>query len=115
MFDDASRQKRNAPGLDQRKAIAFNKGRRRSIFLKVRLGREIIEGMTFVPFCFSEASANILTNPKVDPVAKIPELKFCAPRIKNQSNASQSTANSIHYLGSEKGPIHSSTEEEANA
>ena len=32
-------------------------------------------------FCYSEAAANLLTNPALDPFAKIPELKFCAARI----------------------------------
>jgi anaerobic selenocysteine-containing dehydrogenase len=30
---------------------------------------------------FSEAAANVLTNPSLDPVAKIPELKVCAVNI----------------------------------
>ena len=36
------------------------KTRRGSITLKSRLDREVPEGMLFVPFCFSEAAANIL-------------------------------------------------------
>jgi formate dehydrogenase major subunit len=28
-----------------------------------------------------EAAANILTNPQLDPIGKIPEYKFCAVRI----------------------------------
>lgn len=35
----------------------------------------------FVPFCFSEAPGNILTNAALDPVAKNPDYKFCAARI----------------------------------
>jgi formate dehydrogenase major subunit len=35
----------------------------------------------FVPFCYSEAAANVLTNPKLDPFGKIPEFKFCAARV----------------------------------
>ncbi len=37
--------------------------------------------MVFIPFCFTEASANLLTNPKLDPIGKIPEFKFCAVRV----------------------------------
>jgi predicted molibdopterin-dependent oxidoreductase YjgC len=37
-------------------------------------------GMIFVAFHWHEAPANILTNPAVDPVAKIPEYKVCAVR-----------------------------------
>ena len=37
--------------------------------------------MVFIPFFFTEAAANILTNPQLDPVGKIPEFKFCVVRI----------------------------------
>ena len=33
-------------------------------------------GAVFVPFCFYEAAANLLTNPALDPVGKIPEFKY---------------------------------------
>ncbi|MFW6189846.1 MAG: formate dehydrogenase subunit alpha [Planctomycetota bacterium] len=38
-------------------------------------------GTLFMPFHFREAPANRLTNPALDPVAKIPEFKVCAVRI----------------------------------
>jgi formate dehydrogenase major subunit len=38
--------------------------------------------MIFIPFCFTEAPANMLTNPALDPYGKIPELKFAAARLK---------------------------------
>jgi len=38
-------------------------------------------GMVFIPFCYAEAAANILTNPQLDPFGKIPEFKFCAARV----------------------------------
>jgi len=115
MFDDASRQNRNDRGLGQCKASAYNRRRRRSISLKTRVGRELGVGALFVTFCFSEASSNILKSSKLNPVAKIPELKFCASRIETRSNGSQYTTNSIHDFGSGTGPFHSSTEEENNA
>jgi anaerobic selenocysteine-containing dehydrogenase len=34
-----------------------------------------------MPFHFREASANVLTNDALDPIAKIPELKVCAVRL----------------------------------
>jgi formate dehydrogenase major subunit len=37
--------------------------------------------MVFIPFCYAEAAANILTNPQLDPVGKIPEFKFCAAKV----------------------------------
>jgi len=55
--------------------------RRGTISLKVRQDRDVPEGMVFVPFCFNEAAANVLTNPQLDPFGKIPEFKFCAARI----------------------------------
>ena len=35
----------------------------------------------FVPFCFYEAAANLLTNPVLDPFGKIPEFKYCAVKV----------------------------------
>ncbi len=55
--------------------------RRGEISLRVRLDREVAEGMVFIPFCYTEAAANLLTNPELDPYGKIPEFKFCAARV----------------------------------
>ncbi|MDH3953629.1 MAG: formate dehydrogenase subunit alpha [Gammaproteobacteria bacterium] len=55
--------------------------RRGSITLRVRLDREVAEGMVFIPFCYTEAAANLLTNAELDPYGKIPEFKFCAARV----------------------------------
>ena len=61
--------------------------RRGRITLRARLDREVAEGMVFIPFCYTEAAANLLTNPELDPFGKIPEFKFCAARVeKNQEN-----------------------------
>ena len=38
-------------------------------------------GAVFVPFCYYEAAANMLTNPVLDPFGKIPEFKYCAVRV----------------------------------
>ena len=32
-------------------------------------------------FCYYEAAANKLSNPALDPIAKIPEFKYCAVNI----------------------------------
>ena len=37
--------------------------------------------MVFMPFCYAEAAANILTNPQLDPIGKIPEFKYCAAKV----------------------------------
>jgi formate dehydrogenase major subunit len=48
--------------------------------VKVRSDGEVPENMVFMPFCYAEAAANLLTNPALDPFGKIPEFKFCAVR-----------------------------------
>ncbi|WP_417688267.1 formate dehydrogenase subunit alpha [Roseibium sp.] len=55
--------------------------RRGAITLTLRADRDVSNGMLFIPFCFTEAPANFLTNPQLDPFGKIPEFKFCAARI----------------------------------
>ncbi len=55
--------------------------RRGAIELKARVDASLPDDMIFIPFCFAEAAANILTNPALDPVGKIPEFKFCAARV----------------------------------
>ncbi len=55
--------------------------RRGSIEIKVKVTPGPNEGMVFIPFHFSEAAANILTNDALDPVAKIPEYKVAAVKI----------------------------------
>jgi formate dehydrogenase major subunit len=55
--------------------------RRGRIELRTRADRDVPDGMVFIPFCFTEAAANLLTNPKLDPYGKIPEFKFCAVRV----------------------------------
>ena len=55
--------------------------RRGAVELRVREDRDVPEGMVFMPFCFAEAAANLLTNPALDPFGKIPEFKFCAARV----------------------------------
>ncbi|HEX5998638.1 MAG TPA: formate dehydrogenase subunit alpha [Hyphomicrobiaceae bacterium] len=55
--------------------------RRGEVTLRARADRDVAEGMVFIPFCFAEAAANLLTNPQLDPLGKIPEFKFCAARV----------------------------------
>ncbi|MGB1894947.1 MAG: formate dehydrogenase subunit alpha [Candidatus Puniceispirillaceae bacterium] len=56
--------------------------RRGEIELFARIDPNLPKGMIFIPFCFTEAPANMLTNPALDPYGKIPELKFAAARLK---------------------------------
>ena len=55
--------------------------RRGAIELAARVDSAIPDGVVFVPFCYAEASANVLTNPALDPMGKIPEFKYCAARV----------------------------------
>jgi len=55
--------------------------RRGAIRLEVKVTDKMGEGVVFVPFHFGESPANALTNPALDPVAKIPEFKVAAVRI----------------------------------
>jgi formate dehydrogenase major subunit len=55
--------------------------RRGSIALAARADDGTPRGAIFIPFCFYEAAANLLTNPVLDPFGKIPEFKYCAVRV----------------------------------
>ncbi len=55
--------------------------RRGTITLAARVDPLMPDGMVFVPFCYVEAAANMLTNPALDPFAKIPEFKYAACRL----------------------------------
>jgi len=55
--------------------------RRGSVTLYARADDSSPQGAIFVPFCYYEAAINKLTNPALDPFAKIPEFKYCAVRL----------------------------------
>jgi formate dehydrogenase major subunit len=55
--------------------------RRGTIELKARSDSAVAPGQVFIPFCYAEAAANVLTNPQLDPFGKIPEYKFCAAKV----------------------------------
>jgi formate dehydrogenase major subunit len=55
--------------------------RRGAISLYARADDGTPRGVVFVPFCYYEAAANMLTNPALDPFGKIPEFKYCAVRV----------------------------------
>jgi formate dehydrogenase major subunit len=55
--------------------------RRGSVSLYARADDGMPRGAVFVPFCYVEAAVNVLTNPALDPFAKIPEFKYCAVRV----------------------------------
>jgi formate dehydrogenase major subunit len=55
--------------------------RRGDIALAARADDGTPRGAIFIPFCYYEAAANLLTNPVLDPFGKIPEFKYCAVRV----------------------------------
>jgi len=55
--------------------------RRGAITLPVLSTDRISRGVTFIPFHYKEAAANLLTNDACDPECKIPEAKVCAVRV----------------------------------
>jgi formate dehydrogenase major subunit len=55
--------------------------RRGGVSLYARADEGTPQGAVFIPFCYYEAAANVLTNPALDPVGKIPEFKYCAVKV----------------------------------
>ena len=55
--------------------------RRGHVSLYARADDGIPRGALFIPFCYYEAAANMLTNPVLDPFGKIPEFKYCAVKL----------------------------------
>jgi formate dehydrogenase major subunit len=55
--------------------------RRGSVTALARADRQMPEGSVFLPFCYVEAAANLMTNDELDPDGKIPEFKHCAVRL----------------------------------
>jgi formate dehydrogenase major subunit len=55
--------------------------RRGNVTLAARADASVPRGAVFVAFCWYEAAANRLTNAALDPLAKIPEFKYCAVRV----------------------------------
>jgi formate dehydrogenase alpha subunit len=55
--------------------------RRGEIIVRAKVTEALPSGVVFMTFHFAESAANILTNPKLDPVSKIPELKVSAVNV----------------------------------
>ena len=58
--------------------------RRGEIRLKAKVSKIVPPNVVFIPFHYSEAAANLLTNDAMDPVCKILEAKVCAVRIEKR-------------------------------
>jgi formate dehydrogenase major subunit len=61
--------------------------RRGKIALHARADAGTPRGAVFIPFCYFEAAANLLTNPALDPFGKIPECKYCAVKVSKGGTA----------------------------
>ena len=81
-------------GVDPGNAITVA-SRRGSITLSARADEGTPRGAVFIPFCYYEAAANLLTNPVLDPFGKIPEFKYCAVRV----SAGGATSEVVGYDG----------------
>jgi formate dehydrogenase major subunit len=57
------------------------KSRRGEIALHLRIDEGTPKNTVFIPFAYSEAAANLLTNAALDPFGKIPEFKYCAVAV----------------------------------
>jgi formate dehydrogenase alpha subunit len=55
--------------------------RRGEVIVKAKVTDSSPPGVVFMTFHFAESAANIVTNPKLDPVSKIPELKVAAVKV----------------------------------
>ena len=60
--------------------------RRGEIVAKAEVTDRVEPGLIFSTFHFPESAANFLTNPALDPVAKIPEYKVCAVKVESLDN-----------------------------
>lgn len=70
------------------RALGIGKGeivevssRRGKVNVKARVTDRSPQGVVFMTFHFAEPATNVLTNPALDPVAKIPEFKVCAVKL----------------------------------
>jgi len=63
--------------------------RRNTMLISVRVSERVARRQVFVPFHFREAAANLLTNPVLEPHAKMASLKVCAVRLEPASVATR--------------------------
>ncbi len=55
--------------------------RRGTVVATAKVTPKLKENVIFMPFHFADGAANTLTNPVLDPIAKIPEYKSCAAKL----------------------------------
>ncbi len=69
-----------ALGVDEGETVRVT-SRRGSILIGVRISDRQARGQVFIPMHYREAAANLLTNPALDPYAKIASFKVSAVRV----------------------------------
>jgi len=62
-------------------ALVRLESRRGELCARAKIDSGLQPRQVFIPFCYVEAAANLLTNAALDPVGKIPEFKYCAVRL----------------------------------
>ncbi|OQY36441.1 MAG: hypothetical protein B6243_03205 [Anaerolineaceae bacterium 4572_5.2] len=67
-------------GIDGNSMIKVT-SRRGDIVARAQVTDRVNPGLIFATFHFPDSAANFLTNPALDPIAKIPEFKVCAVRV----------------------------------
>ena len=73
----------SALGIDDGGIVKVT-SRRGEVVAKAKVTEASPVGVVFMTFHFAESPTNLLTNRALDPVAKIPEYKVCAVRIKRK-------------------------------
>jgi formate dehydrogenase major subunit/formate dehydrogenase alpha subunit len=66
--------------------------RRGEIVAKAQVTDRVEPGLIFTTFHFAESAANFLTNPALDPLAKIPEYKVCAVKVESAQDANSASS-----------------------
>lgn len=79
-FAEINRQDAESLSINHMDMVTVS-SRRGKIIVRAYITDYIPEGVIFIPFHFKEAPANLLTNPVLDPSAKIPEYKVCSVRV----------------------------------
>jgi len=63
------------------------RSRRAAVLIGARVSNRQARGQVFIPMHYREAAANLLTNPALDPYAKIAEFKVCAVSVEPAEKA----------------------------
>jgi len=71
-------------GIDDGSKVKVT-SRRGAIEIKAKITGIVPPGVVFTSFHFAESPVNKLTNPKLDPIAKIPEYKVCAVKVEKSA------------------------------